>query len=175
MRCIQYLLFTYTQSSKEQPAKRTHKIHERSDPSISRSFLFGSFFLSYSTTLFSISAMSAAGPSNAWDDDDWESQADVRSLFSCRFFIVFYTIECELTANAQRLVAGPTPPSAPEKKVSSKVTKAQRRAQQAEFNRQLWAEAYVFACGVVFFFFTTDNETNQLLWMVESNRRRSIS
>ncbi|KAJ5899046.1 hypothetical protein N7495_003790 [Penicillium taxi] len=29
----------------------------------------------------------------------------------------------------------------PEKKVSSKVTKAQRRAQQAEFNRQLWAEA----------------------------------
>ncbi|EYE92677.1 uncharacterized protein EURHEDRAFT_532678 [Aspergillus ruber CBS 135680] len=28
-----------------------------------------------------------------------------------------------------------------EKKVSSKVTKAQRRAQQAEFNRQLWAEA----------------------------------
>ncbi|KIW67406.1 hypothetical protein PV04_06665 [Phialophora macrospora] len=27
------------------------------------------------------------------------------------------------------------------KKVSSKVTKAQRRAQQAEFNRQLWAEA----------------------------------
>lgn len=31
----------------------------------------------------------------------------------------------------------------PGKKVSSKVTKAQRRAQQAEFNRQLWAEAYV--------------------------------
>ncbi|KAJ4541699.1 hypothetical protein HRR94_007321 [Exophiala dermatitidis] len=29
------------------------------------------------------------------------------------------------------------------KKVSSKVTKAQRRAQQAEFNRQLWAEACV--------------------------------
>ncbi|KAL9617268.1 MAG: hypothetical protein Q9160_007949 [Pyrenula sp. 1 TL-2023] len=41
----------------------------------------------------------------------------------------------------------PTPPSepavssAPPKKVSSKVTKAQKRAQQAEFNRQLWAEA----------------------------------
>ncbi|CAG8224624.1 unnamed protein product [Penicillium salamii] len=35
--------------------------------------------------------------------------------------------------------ADSTPPS--EKKVSSKVTKAQRRAQQAEFNRQLWAEA----------------------------------
>ncbi|QKX55783.1 uncharacterized protein TRUGW13939_02881 [Talaromyces rugulosus] len=33
-----------------------------------------------------------------------------------------------------------TPESA-DKKVSSKVTKAQRRAAQAEFNRQLWAEA----------------------------------
>ncbi|KAJ5570119.1 uncharacterized protein N7459_009549 [Penicillium hispanicum] len=50
---------------------------------------------------------------DAWDDD-WESQAD-------------------------KLGNHPTPP--PEKKVSSKVTKAQRRAQQAEFNRQLWAEA----------------------------------
>ncbi|RMJ27282.1 hypothetical protein PHISP_01867 [Aspergillus sp. HF37] len=61
-----------------------------------------------------MSAKPPAGPSNAWDDDDWESQAD-------------------------KLAGDPTPPS--EKKVSSKVTKAQRRAQQAEFNRQLWAEA----------------------------------
>ncbi|KAL2841615.1 hypothetical protein BJX68DRAFT_271045 [Aspergillus pseudodeflectus] len=51
---------------------------------------------------------------DAWGDD-WESQAD-------------------------KLDAEPAPPP-PEKKVSSKVTKAQRRAQQAEFNRQLWAEA----------------------------------
>lgn len=29
------------------------------------------------------------------------------------------------------------------KKASSKQTKAQKRAAQAEFNRQLWAEAYV--------------------------------
>ncbi|GLI75265.1 hypothetical protein PoHVEF18_003518 [Penicillium ochrochloron] len=50
---------------------------------------------------------------DAWDAD-WESQAD-------------------------QLGDKPTPPS--EKKVSSKVSKAQRRAQQAEFNRQLWAEA----------------------------------
>ncbi|KAJ5905454.1 uncharacterized protein N7473_002370 [Penicillium subrubescens] len=50
---------------------------------------------------------------DAWDAD-WESQAD-------------------------KLGDRPTPPS--EKKVSSKVSKAQRRAQQAEFNRQLWAEA----------------------------------
>ncbi|KAL4808303.1 hypothetical protein BDV18DRAFT_98162 [Aspergillus unguis] len=51
---------------------------------------------------------------DAWEDD-WESQAD-------------------------KLDAEPTPPP-PEKKVSSKVTKAQRRAQQMEFNRQIWAEA----------------------------------
>ncbi|KAJ5659769.1 hypothetical protein N7507_006220 [Penicillium longicatenatum] len=50
---------------------------------------------------------------DAWDDD-WEPRADA-------------------------LANEPTPPT--EKKVSSKVTKAQRRAQQAEFNRQLWAEA----------------------------------
>ncbi|KAL4913645.1 hypothetical protein BDW62DRAFT_159016 [Aspergillus aurantiobrunneus] len=51
---------------------------------------------------------------DAWDDD-WESQAD-------------------------KLNGEPTPPP-PEKKVSSKVTKAQRRAEQMEFNRKLWAEA----------------------------------
>ncbi|OJJ59551.1 hypothetical protein ASPSYDRAFT_149996 [Aspergillus sydowii CBS 593.65] len=51
---------------------------------------------------------------DAWEDD-WESQAD-------------------------KLDAVPTPPQ-PEKKVSSKVTKAQRRAQQMEFNKKLWAEA----------------------------------
>ncbi|KAJ5779512.1 hypothetical protein N7457_007232 [Penicillium paradoxum] len=50
---------------------------------------------------------------DAWDDS-WENQAD-------------------------KLDSKSTPPS--EKKVSSKVTKAQRRAEQAEFNRQLWAEA----------------------------------
>ncbi|KAJ5496121.1 hypothetical protein N7539_001237 [Penicillium diatomitis] len=50
---------------------------------------------------------------NAWDAD-WESQADQLA---------------------------DQPIIAPEKKISSKVSKAQRRAQQAEFNRQLWAEA----------------------------------
>lgn len=48
----------------------------------------------------------------------------------------------------QTLDAEQPPPS--EKKVSSKVTKAQRRAQQAEFNRQLWSEAYVFFSIVSF-------------------------
>jgi hypothetical protein len=42
------------------------------------------------------------------------------------------------------------PSTEPEKKVSSKVTKAQRRAQQAEFNRQLWAEAYVLLSTTFF-------------------------
>ncbi|KAL4908277.1 hypothetical protein BDW74DRAFT_99161 [Aspergillus multicolor] len=58
--------------------------------------------------------MSTKAMGDAWEDD-WESQAD-------------------------RLDSEPTPPP-PEKKVSSKVSKAQRRAQQLEFNRQLWAEA----------------------------------
>ncbi|TQB72719.1 hypothetical protein MPDQ_006512 [Monascus purpureus] len=61
-----------------------------------------------------MSAKSSTIP-DAWDDD-WEKQAD-------------HAPPEETTA----------PP--PGKKVSSKVTKAQRRAQQAEFNRQLWAEA----------------------------------
>ncbi|KAF7589682.1 hypothetical protein BBP40_003974 [Aspergillus hancockii] len=61
-----------------------------------------------------MSAKPSAGGPDVWEDD-WESQAD-------------------------RLASDPTSPP-PEKKVSSKVTKAQRRAQQAEFNRQLWAEA----------------------------------
>ncbi|KAL2823884.1 hypothetical protein BDW59DRAFT_162853 [Aspergillus cavernicola] len=52
---------------------------------------------------------------DAWGED-WESQAD-------------------------KLDAEPAPPPQEVKKVSSKVTKAQRRAQQMEFNRQLWAEA----------------------------------
>ncbi|KAJ5374877.1 hypothetical protein N7517_006883 [Penicillium concentricum] len=59
-----------------------------------------------------MSANSGAVP-DAWEDS-WENQADTLDSKS-------------------------TPPS--EKKVSSKVTKAQRRAEQAEFNRQLWAEA----------------------------------
>ncbi|KAJ5942275.1 hypothetical protein N7516_002443 [Penicillium verrucosum] len=59
-----------------------------------------------------MSANSGAVP-DVWEDS-WENQAD-------------------------KLDSKSTPPS--EKKVSSKVTKAQRRAEQAEFNRQLWAEA----------------------------------
>ncbi|KAI9932966.1 hypothetical protein ASPWEDRAFT_219762 [Aspergillus wentii DTO 134E9] len=61
-----------------------------------------------------MSAKPSSVAPDVWEDD-WEKQADT------------------LTSDA-------TPPPL-EKKVSSKVTKAQRRAQQAEFNRQLWAEA----------------------------------
>lgn len=49
--------------------------------------------------------------------------------------------------SGKKLASEPTPQ--PEKKISSKVTKAQRRAQQAEFNRQLWAEAYDDQCRVM--------------------------
>ncbi|OCT51846.1 hypothetical protein CLCR_08774 [Cladophialophora carrionii] len=48
--------------------------------------------------------------------------------------------EDEWSAAADDSKLDPTASAEP-KKVSSKVTKAQRRAQQAEFNRQLWAEA----------------------------------
>jgi hypothetical protein len=68
-----------------------------------------------------MTAKPTAGSPDAWEDD-WEKQAD-------------------------KLADDPTPP--PEKKVSSKVTKAQRRAQQAEFNRQLWAEACVHTLSTI--------------------------
>ncbi|KAL9108863.1 MAG: hypothetical protein Q9227_006394 [Pyrenula ochraceoflavens] len=51
---------------------------------------------------------------NAWDDE-WETQAETRQT-------------------SEAAVTNP-------KKISSRASKAQRRAQQAEFNRQLWAEA----------------------------------
>lgn len=44
-------------------------------------------------------------------------------------------------AKTQASQTAPTPPCETSKKASSKASKAQRRAQQAEFNRQLWAEA----------------------------------
>jgi hypothetical protein len=93
---------------------------------------------------------------DAWDAD-WESQADV-SLITLRCpvseelllrtpILAFWALRLRSRyfyidmLDVQKLGDSPTPPS--DKKVSSKVTKAQRRAQQAEFNRQLWAEAYV--------------------------------
>jgi hypothetical protein len=94
-----------------------------------------------------MSANSSEGPPNAWDDD-WEKAADVRflppfllnqdHLFSLRQLL--NSILTDIFLALQDLSGDETPPP-PEKKVSSKVTKAQRRAQQAEFNRQLWAEA----------------------------------
>lgn len=115
-----------------------------------------------------MSAKSAAGPSDAWDDDDWESQADVRSFFSPHFYFL-RRLGARLTS-AQKLVAEPTPLPASEKKVSSKVTKAQRRAQQAEFNRQLWAEAYVY--GSEGDWIATYQWLISMRWL-ESSRRRS--
>ncbi|KAJ5567447.1 hypothetical protein N7535_006753 [Penicillium sp. DV-2018c] len=69
------------------------------------------------------------GVPDAWEDS-WEIQADVRIVRGTMRLGTDILLFQEST---------PTPPS--EKKVSSKVTKAQRRAEQAEFNRQLWAQA----------------------------------
>lgn len=73
--------------------------------------------------------MSANVP-DAWDDE-WSSVADVSS----RNMLVKMLILLQNSAAPHE--------QADSKKVSSKVTKAQKRAQQAEFNRQVWAEASV--------------------------------
>ena len=70
---------------------------------------------------------------DAWEDE-WSSTADV----GLRIFGGLPAVEHILTL----MQKAPTPTEDAEpKKVSTKVTKAQKRAQQAEFNRQLWAEA----------------------------------
>lgn len=74
---------------------------------------------------------------DAWDDEDWESQADVStqstlSIYESLADDLFQKLASEL-ANTQTSEQG----------VSAKASKAQRRAQHVEFNRQLWAEAYV--------------------------------
>ncbi|KAL2369345.1 hypothetical protein RJZ57_006244 [Blastomyces gilchristii] len=68
-----------------------------------------------------MSARTSAKVPDAWDDN-WEAQIDSEP-------------------HAQDGVAAPSPAPAPEKKLSSRAIKAQKRAQHAEFNRQLWAEA----------------------------------
>lgn len=86
-----------------------------------------------------MSAKLTGGSSSAWDDDDWEAQADVGHAY-----LTPPSAACvRVSDRPQKLADAPTPPR--EKKVSSKVTKAQRRAEQAEFNRQLWAEAYAIS------------------------------
>ena len=70
------------------------------------------------------------GVPDAWDDD-WVSKADVHYLRSL----------CPETG-ADILQKSPTA-SAPVPVKPAKLTKAEKRAQQAEFNRQLWEEAYV--------------------------------
>lgn len=80
----------------------------------------------------------------------------------CKFYIHAHTppgVACSIqTWNKTCMLMNCTPmqqpttpanESAESKKASSKVTKAQRRAQQAEFNRQLWAEAYVLKCNII--------------------------
>ena len=71
---------------------------------------------------------------DAWEDD-WETAADVRVHWKN---IITPWADIVL----QKLPTPPNEPAVEPTKVSSKVTKAQRRAQTLEFNRQLWAEAY---------------------------------
>lgn len=88
---------------------------------------------------------SAGSPVNAWQDD-WERQADVCSLWSLLTVIATNAIQTNIPLRGRRLTHNTQTldveqPPQPGKKVTSKASKAQRRAQQAEFNRQLWAEA----------------------------------
>ena len=64
---------------------------------------------------------------DAWDDD-WVAKADVR--------IPVYA--SNHLANHSQQTSAVTPEPAP---VSKKLSKAERRAKQAEFNRQLWEDA----------------------------------
>jgi hypothetical protein len=66
---------------------------------------------------------------DAWDDD-WETAADVSNKKPG----ISHT-----QPHSKYILQNPT--ATPQKPPSSKITKAQRRARQAEFNRQLWEEA----------------------------------
>ncbi|OJD25447.1 hypothetical protein ACJ73_03179 [Blastomyces percursus] len=68
-----------------------------------------------------MSARTAAKVPDAWDDN-WEAHIDSEP-------------------HAQDEAAAPSPAPVPGKKLSSRAIKAQKRAQHAEFNRRLWAEA----------------------------------
>lgn len=70
---------------------------------------------------------------DAWDDN-WETAVDVCVHLP-------RPTACLTHVRLQHDVQ--TPEFESDTKVPARVTKAQRRAQHAEFNRQLWAEAYV--------------------------------
>ncbi len=77
------------------------------------------------------------GPSgkvpDAWDDDDWVSKADV-SRYN----------RSAVSPCSQRFQDSPA--SALDPLPSNiKLTKAERRAKQAELNRKLWEDAWVFS------------------------------
>ena len=64
---------------------------------------------------------------NAWDDD-WESLADVQ--YSCLHITAFTYIRQKEEVKPE--VAKPV-----------KLSKAERRAQHAQFNREIWESAFV--------------------------------
>ena len=75
--------------------------------------------------------MSKSAVPDAWDDE-WEAAADVCTKSSSVGILANRMVQ---TASS-KLEVDDEP-----KKLSTKQTKAQKRAAQAEFNRQLWAEA----------------------------------
>lgn len=67
--------------------------------------------------------------SDAWDDD-WVSKADV----SKRKTVLIDSSRSQLFQNSSAAALDPLPSS-------TKLTKAERRAKQAELNRKLWEDA----------------------------------
>ncbi|EDN03657.1 predicted protein [Histoplasma mississippiense (nom. inval.)] len=74
-----------------------------------------------------MTARDSAKLPDVWDDN-WEAHVDSEP-------------HAQDGTTAPSLAPAPVPAPAPEKKLSARAIKAQKRAQHAEFNRQLWAEA----------------------------------
>ena len=68
---------------------------------------------------------------DAWDDD-WVTKADV----SKRMIVLLTFTRSQLIQNSSTAALDPLPSS-------TKLTKAERRANQAELNRKLWEDAWV--------------------------------
>lgn len=73
-------------------------------------------------------------PADAWDDD-WIQKADVQKI------LLNVLVPADILQSK---------PSTPNSSISNaKLSKAERRAQQAEFNRKLWEDAYVTSMQIV--------------------------
>lgn len=66
---------------------------------------------------------------SAWDDDDWEAQADVRNYSAQRR-------DLEMLIRPQKQAASP-----PKEEPLVKLSRAERKAKHDEANKQLWDAA----------------------------------